>query len=188
MPGKIAELWVEIGAKFESLNKAFSDVEKASQKFGNRLESIGKQLTMKISLPLLAIAGVSIKVAMDTVKTERIFSASMGKMADAGRAWGKQMEESFGLSEHDAREMMATLNIMLKQMGQGEKQSYEMSKGLTELSYNMAAFYGIKSEEAFEKIKSSMMGFTRPLKLLGIAIDDNSVKMWAFKKDRKSVV
>jgi hypothetical protein len=51
-----------------------------------------------------------------------------------------------------------------------------MSEGLTQLSYDMASFYNLKPEEAFEKLKSGIsQERLNHLKALGILVNDNTL-------------
>ena len=55
-----------------------------------------------------------------------------------------------------------------------------MSEGLTQLSYDIASFYNLKPEEAFEKLKSGISGESEPLKELGILVNDTTTKTYAY--------
>ena len=55
-----------------------------------------------------------------------------------------------------------------------------MSEGLTKLSYDMASFYNLNPEEAFNKLKSGISGEAEPLKALGILVNDNTIKTYAY--------
>jgi len=178
---KLAELWVEIGAKLDRFNKAMTDIERASQKMGRKLEAVGKKMTMYITLPLLAIGGASVKMAMDAVESENLFEESMKGMADSARKWSEELRDELGLNSYEVRKNVGTFNVMLKSMGLTENAAYDMSKSLTLLAYDMASFYNLRSEDAFEKIKSALVGMPRPLQELGILVKENTVEAWALK-------
>lgn len=44
----------------------------------------------------------------------------------------------------------------------------------------MASFYNLKPEEAFNKLKSGISGEAEPLKALGILVNDNTIKTYAY--------
>lgn len=65
MAGKVAELWVQIGAKIDSFEKGISDAERAMQRVGKKFSQIGKKLTTRLSLPIAGVGIASIKMSTD---------------------------------------------------------------------------------------------------------------------------
>jgi len=80
---KIGELFVEIGAKLDKFNKGMSDVQKSMQNIGRKLSAVGKQLTMKVTLPIVALGAVSVKAFADFDKSMTESTAIMGKLSDS---------------------------------------------------------------------------------------------------------
>lgn len=97
MPGNLAELWVAIGAKLDNFNKGMSDVDRATQRMGRRLEAVGKKMTMRVTLPLLALGGAAVKMSADFDKGMTESLAIMDNVSPAMRAemekTAKQMSE-----------------------------------------------------------------------------------------------
>ena len=121
----------------------------------------------------------SLKMAADAVESENLFEVSMGNMAAAARAWSEEVREALGLNAYEVRKQMGTFNVMLMSLGLTEEAAYKMSKGLTALTQDMASFYNLPIEEAFDKIASGIMGQVRPLKSLGIVINDTRLEAFA---------
>jgi hypothetical protein len=65
-------------------------------------------------------------------------------------------------------------------MGLGKQQAYDMATSMTKLAYDMSSFYNLPVEEAFEKLSAGITGETEPLKRLGILVDENTVKQYAY--------
>lgn len=57
-----------------------------------------------------------------------------------------------------------------------------MSKKLTELSADMASFYNLSNDMAFEKIRSGISGETEPLKQLGINMSVANLEAYALSQ------
>lgn len=83
--GKIAELWIHIGAKTDNFTRKMSEVEKATQKIGRKMSAIGKNLTMKVTLPIVALGVVSVKAFGDFDKAMTESLAIMGDVSNAMR-------------------------------------------------------------------------------------------------------
>jgi len=128
---------------------------------------------------LLGMGVASTKMAMDAEESENLFVESMGSMAKAARKWSIELSDAMHMNEYEIRRNIGTFNVMFLSMGHGTKAAYEMATGLTELSYDMASFYNLKPEEAFQKIRSGIVGMSRPLKDLGILLEETTIKQYA---------
>jgi len=188
--GSLGTIWAELGLKLnkfdEGLRNAEAKIKTAEQKLeglqkaSERLSSAGKKLTLGISLPLAAAGGAVIKFAMDAEESENLFKESMGNMADAARKWSEELSDSLGLNEYELRKNVGTFNVMLNSMGMGEQAAYGMATSLTKLAYDMASFYNMKPEEAFQKLQAGITGEIEPLKRIGILVNENTIKIYAY--------
>ena len=75
------------------------------------------------------------------------------------------MATGFGIGELQAKQFAGTLGAMTKSMGLTDEAVYDMSTNLTQLAGDMASFYNLDTEEAFEKIRAGISGETEPLTL-----------------------
>jgi phage-related minor tail protein len=160
----------------ESMDKAGAKMKAV----GDKISSAGKTLSTAVTLPLLGIGTAATKMAMDAVESENLFEVAMGGVADDARKWSEETSKALGLNAYNVRNNMATYNSMLTSMGLATDESLEMSEGLTQLSYDMASFYNLNPEEAFNKLKSGISGEAEPLKALGILVNDTTVKTYAY--------
>lgn len=177
----IKSLLVKIGADISEFKTAMDGVQSKTAKMGQDMSSVGKTLSLGVSLPLLGVGVAATKMAMDAVESENLFEVSMGNMAAVARNWSNEVSESLGLNQYEVRKTVGTFNVMLKSMGQNEEGAYGMSKGLTQLSYDMSSFYNLRPEEAFEKLQAGISGEIEPLKRLGIVIREADVEAYALK-------
>lgn len=79
----LAELNVRIGARIEQLEKGLRRADRSIQGFARRMDQVGNQLTLAISAPLAAIAGLSLKTAADFDVLEKGITTAM---TSAGRS------------------------------------------------------------------------------------------------------
>lgn len=189
---KIGDLFVLLGLDIKDYQKGLKDaenktkqtaktIEDAFKKTGENLKKIGQNMALVITAPLMLIGRNMIKMAMDAVESENLFEVSMGNMADAARQWSIELSKALGLNQYELRRNVGTFNVMLRSMGLGEQAAFNMAKGLTQLAYDMASFYNLKPEEAFEKLRSGITGEAEPLKQLGIIVLDETAKQYAYK-------
>lgn len=190
MPAKeiIDELIVRIETDYSQattgltkFNKVLEDESNKALKKVEALSSIGTKLSLGITAPLLLIGKASLDMSMNVVESENLFEVSMGNMAGAARSFSEELNGSLGLNASEVRKSTAVFNAMFSSMQIATDKSFDMSTGLTQLSYDLASFYNLKPEEAFNKLKSGITGETEPLKALGILLDETTIKTYAYK-------
>ena len=182
------KLKITITGDSTSVKRAFGEVDKSIKttedklkSAGRTMTSIGTKMSLAVTAPLVLIGKKSLDMAMDVVESENLFEVSMGNMADAAREWSETFSEAVGLNQYEVRKQVGTFNVMLKSMGLTEDAALDMSQGFTELAYDMASFYNLKPEEAFSKIKSGVVGMSRPLQDLGIIVNETTIQAYAYK-------
>lgn len=176
---QVGSLWVRLGIIDKDFEQGLKKAERDLNRFGNRLSSLGQRLTTGLSIPLALVSGAAIKLGMDAVESESLFSVSMGKMADSAREWSEELRKNLGLNAYELRKNVGMLYTMFNSMKMGEQASYDMAKGLTQLAYDMASFYNLNPEEAFQKLQAGITGEVEPLKRLGIVVNETAIKQWA---------
>ncbi len=177
---EIKSLLVKISADVSELAKALKDSKSKLQEVGRSFQTIGAGLSAAVTLPLVGIGTAAIKAAMEAQESENLFEVSMGEMAGAARAWSEDLRKQLGLNAYEVRKNVGTFYNMFDAMGLGSKSAYELSTGLTKLAYDMASFYNLNPEEAFQKLRAGITGEVEPLKRLGIVVDEASVKTYAY--------
>jgi hypothetical protein len=133
------------------------------------------------AVSILGIGIASAKVASDSVETENLFTQSFGDMADAADKWAKEYSKSLNLFEVDTKKALGTFFLMISGMGIATDKAFEMSKGLTELTGDLASFRNLSIDEAFTKISAGLTGESEPLKRLGIIVNEATIQLLAQK-------
>lgn len=178
----IGSLFIEVQSDNAKLDKSLKKSTGLFDGFGKKIETVAKTALLAGSAAFVALGVKATKMAMDAVESENLFTVSMGKMAAAARSWSEELSKSLGLNEYELRKQISTFTVMFDSMGLGTEKAYEMSAGLTELAYDMASFYNLRPEEAFEKLQAGITGEIEPLKRLGILVNENTVKTVAYSK------
>lgn len=163
----------------EKFQKKLGTASDSLGKFASGADRVGKQLSLGVTAPIVAIGGACLKTAMDAVESENLFEVSMGGMAKAARDWSVELNKNLGLNDYEIRKVIGTFNVMFSSMGVGKQASFDMAKGLSQLTYDMASFYNLKPEEAFQKLQAGISGEIEPLKRLGIIVNETMVTQYA---------
>lgn len=176
----LEELKVKISVDLKELEDGLKKSEKQLGEVGASLKDLGGKLTVGVSLPLLAVGAASVKMAMDVVESENLFEVSMKGMAQEARNFSVKLRDQLGLNEFETRKNVGTFYNMFEAMKLGSQSSFKLATGLTLLANDMASFYNLNPQDAFDKLRAGITGEAEPLKRLGILVDENTVKRAAY--------
>ena len=164
-------------------NSTIASLKKSADKTQSGVTSAFKKLkTGIVALGIGKVIKDSIQLGMDAIESDNLFEVSMGNMADSVRDWSEEVGNALGLSATEMRKNVGTIYNMTTSMGLAEDNALKMSKGITLLANDMASFYNLSTDEAFNKINAGITGETEPLKRLGILVDENTVKQVAYQQ------
>ena len=132
---------------------------------------------------LLNIGKDAIQAASDLQEVQNVVDVTFG---DAGakkiEAWAKSAGSQFGLTETQAKRFTSTLGAMMKSAGLTGDEIVDMSTDMAGLAADMASFYNLDFDTAFQKIRSGISGETEPLKQLGINMSVANLNAFALQK------
>lgn len=170
-------------AALTSLRKVGSGTMGVLQK-GAKLAAVGLVgLTVAGVVALGAVAVKGVQVASDLQEVQNVVDVTFGEQGSAKiDSWSKSLLNAYGLSELSAKKYSSTLGSMLKSSGMTDEQTMQMSRSLTMLAGDMASFYNLDSETAFEKLRAGISGETEPLKQLGINMSVANLEAYALSQ------
>lgn len=166
------------GKKWDkSANDSTSSIEKQFAKMAGNI--IGKLTAAGIGAVLLNWGRDAVEAASDLAEVQNVVDTVFGDGAAKIETWSKQAGQQFGLTETQAKKFTSTLGAMMKSSGLAGSQIVDMSTDLAGLAADMASFYNLDFETAFEKIRSGISGETMPLKQLGINMSVANLEAFA---------
>lgn len=124
----------------------------------------------------------SLSVASDLAEVQNVVDVTFGEGASQINAWAKSAKNAFGMGELKAKQFSGTMGAMLKSMGFTGDEVMGMSTNLVQLAGDMASFYNLDHETAFEKIRAGISGETEPLKQLGINMSVANLEAYAMSQ------
>ncbi len=157
----------------EEVDTAVQDASDSTSVFGDVLKAnlVSEAIiegVKELASALSDFAKEGLELASDLQEVQNVVDTTFGDGASKINTWAKSAAEGFGMSELSAKQFSGTMGAMLSSMGLSKNEVYDMSTAMTQLAGDMASFYNLDSEEAFEKIRSGISGETEPLKQLGI--------------------
>lgn len=196
----------ELVAALSKLKGTVSGLNKASKelnKLGNSMEDL-KNKSAGVEKLSKSLTGLKTKMAVITIAAQKAFSAigswvnsmnsyvenvnlftvSMGEYADEAMEYAEAVNEALGV---DVSEFIRNQGVFMSLgtgFGLATDKAYEMSKGLTELSYDLASFFNISldavGDGAFYKVRSGFAGELESMRNLGFALSNASIQQVAY--------
>ena len=166
----IKEITKAIQAEGKNWDKAAGSATSGIEdKFASMTKGILAKLTAAgIGAALLGWGANALEAASDLREVQNVVGTVFGDGAQQIENWSKKAGQQFGLTETQAKKFTSTLGAMMKSSGLAGNEIINMSTDLAGLAADMASFYNLDFESAFEKIRSGISGETMPLKQLGI--------------------
>ena len=183
----------------QTLKETTQEIEKESQKWDKSVKrstdemekSFGKALdtqriknwALEAGRYVVDFAKQAISAASDLQEVQNVVDVTFGE-SGAGKieTWARKAGAQFGLTETQAKRFTSTLGAMMKSAGLAGPEIVNMSTDLAGLAADMASFYNLDFDTAFQKIRSGISGETEPLKQLGINMSVANLQAFALQK------
>lgn len=192
----------EITADGRHAKAAVDDVVKAMEKAGKKVDATTKETAENaeknasnaiknilaaisaaaIAKKILDIGKAAVQAASDLEEVQNVVEVTFGEGASQIESWAKRAGTQFGLTETQAKRFASTMGAMMKSAGLAGPEIISMSTDLAGLAADMASFYNLDFETAFQKIRSGIAGETEPLKQLGINMSVANLEAYALSK------
>ena len=167
--------------------KGLSSLEKSASATGQIMQGVfSANLLEKGIEKIVEIGQKGIQLASDLEEVQNVVDVTFGEGAAKIEEFANSASSSFGLTELQAKQFTGTIGAMVKSMGLTEQEALDMSTSLVGLAGDMASFYNLDHETAFDKIRSGIAGETEPLKALGINMSVANLEAYALSKGIKT--
>lgn len=181
-----------------SIGKVTMDLETNAGPFQKQLNGIAGKSTNMVTSAFkkmgAAFAGAfavkklvdfgkeAINLASDLEEVQNVVDVVFGESAEQVNNFAKSALNAYGLSELSAKQYASTMGAMLKSMGLSNKAVLDMSQSITALAGDMASFYNLDGDDAFNKLRAGISGETEPLKQLGINMSVANMEAFAMSQ------
>ena len=159
----------------------------AADSMGDSFVSMAKNIAAalaasKVVNTLVSWGKAAVEAASDLEEVQNVVDTTFGDGAAQIETWAKKAGKQFGLTETQAKKFTSTLGAMAKSAGLAGPEIVTMSTDLAGLAADMASFYNLDFETAFQKIRSGISGETEPLKQLGINMSVVNLEAFALQQ------
>ena len=175
----IQEAREELARASAALDQLEDHTNKSTDAFSRLAKAIGLVMIARKALDTIK---TGIDYASDLAEVQNVVDVTFGSATEAINSWSKECLAAYGMNEVSAKRYAGTIGAMLKSSGLAGDAIVDMSKDMVGLAGDMASFYNLDRETAFEKIRSGISGETEPLKQLGINMSVANLEAYALSQ------
>lgn len=175
----IQEAREELARASAALDQLEDHTNKSTDAFSRLAKAIGLVMIARKALDTIK---TGIGYASDLAEVQNVVDVTFGSATEAINSWSKECLAAYGMNEVSAKRYAGTIGAMLKSSGLAGDAIVDMSKDMVGLAGDMASFYNLDLETAFEKIRSGISGETEPLKQLGINMSVANLEAYALSQ------
>ena len=174
----------------KGLSESFKQSTRYVAKFGQLVKAsfLGSTIASGVSIltnKVIELGKESIQLASDLVEVQNVVDTTFGKNASQIDAWAKTTLKAYGITELQAKQWSGSMGAMLKSSNITNEDMLIMSTNLAGLAGDMASFYNLDHDNAWQKIRSGIAGESEPLKELGINMSVANLEAYALAQGIK---
>ena len=176
----------KIGSEIKAIIGWFQRLGSGSS--GLKTASFNLSALFKTAIGFKAIQGLvdfgrsAVDLGSQITEVENVVDVSFGSMSDKAYQFASTAKEQFGLSELAAKTYSGTMMAMLKSSGVAQNAASDMSITLAGLAGDMASFFNLDTDVAFQKIRAGISGEIEPLRQLGINMSVANMEAYALSQ------
>ena len=182
---RLAQTRAELSQVTKELEKNKTVLGKTSEEWenlGDKMTGIGKNLTLKLTAPILAAGTAVFKLGADYEQALGKLETVFGDNSKAIEKWAENSIEDFGLAKKNAIEMVADFGALFQGMGISLKKTEEWSKTLAERTMDLANFYNYSVEETITALNAIVTGQAEPLRKFAVNMTQAALQEYAYAK------
>ena len=170
---KSKKVSVDIKQTGDASKSAATSVNKLSGSFLTQAIRITAVIALYRKLSGVISDGVA--NSANYIKSLNMYTVSLGEYADNATKYGETVSDALGIDIASWQKTQGIFQTLITGFGvTGDKAAY-MSQNLTQLTYDIASFYGITNEEAANKLKAALSGRLEPIRKLGYDLSQSKL-------------
>lgn len=149
------------------------------KQIGAKMTEVGKNMTQKVTLPIVAGYTAAAKYASDYEENLNKIDVAFGVQSQAVKDWANTARTEFGLSKVQATEAASAFGALGKGIGLSEKDAADMSTTLAGLSADLGSYFNTGVDESAKALEGIFTGESEALKKFGVVMTDTNLEKFA---------
>lgn len=184
----LASINVKFNVDIREFSTDMQNTLRSFDKWGQQLQSVGRNLSAFVTLPILGAGGAAVKFASDLEESTNKVDVAFGNSAAAVKDFSETTLTSIGVSKGSALEMASLFGDMSTSMGLSRSEAAKMSTSLVTLAGDLASFKNIGIDQAQTALAGIFTGETESLKRLGVVMTEAALQEYAYSKGIRTKV
>lgn len=184
----LASINVKFKVDLKEFSKEMQNQLREIDKFGQKMQSVGRGLSAAITAPVLLAGGAAIKFASDYEESMNKVDVAFKTSSSQVKTFAKDTLQNFGIAEGSALEMASLFGDMATSMGLPQSAAAKMSTSLVGLAGDLSSFKNIGIEQAQTALAGIFTGETESLKKLGIVMTEAALQEYAYAQGIRTKV
>ena len=181
MATEVGGIFVALRAKLGPFKKDLAGAAAMFKATGARMQSVGRSLSLGLTLPLAAIGGATFKMAADAAENAQKFEVVFGDMAEGMLKWIDELKKSVPATTAELQAMTSEMQDLLQPFGIAPELARDLSKAMVALAGDLASFNNTKMTDVLRDIRSGLIGQAEPLFKYGVDVRVAAVKTKALE-------
>lgn len=177
--GRIKSSCNGISSAYKSVGKGSSALTLATTRVSSMVKAF---IGLRAVQALYSWSKEAVSLGSSITEVENVVDTAFGNMSQKAYDFASTASSQFGLSELAAKQYSGTMMAILKSSGVAQSAASDMSLTLAGLAGDIASFYNIDTDLAFEKIRSGITGEVEPLRQLGINMSVANIEAYALSQ------
>lgn len=184
----LASINVKFNVDLSDFSSQMQNSLRGIDKWGQKLQSVGRNLTAAVTLPVAAAGAAAVKMASDYEESVNKVDTAFKTASPVVKEFAKTTLEASGIAEGTALDMSANFGDMATSMGLPVTAAAKMSTSLVALAGDLASFKNIGIDQANTALNGIFTGETESLKMLGVVMTEANLQQYAYSQGIKEKV
>lgn len=149
------------------------------KEIGNKMQSVGRSMTTKVTAPIVAGYTLASKYASDYEENLNKLDVAFGENSESVKEWANTARTAYGLSKVQATDAASAFGALGKGIGLTEKEAADMSTTLAGLSADLGSYFNVGVDESAKALEGIFTGESEALKKFGVVMTDTNLKQFA---------
>src|SRR5688572_27380520 len=176
--GKIA---LDVGGFLKGITKSkegMLTLIDAGQRLGDGMKNVGRNMTVGITLPIVALGAASVKAASDFEETKNKAIVVFGEMSDSVVANANKAATALGVSKTQYLDYASSIGAALTAGGMGIKESTDLAEQAVKHFADLASFHNAQVQDVAAAWQSAIRGQYEPIQKYFPFITDSYIKTY----------
>lgn len=170
MATQVAELVAKLRMDNAEFDKGADAAASKMSAVGDKMQSVGKKMTIGLTAPLALLGKASFDAASDLNESMSKVKVVFDDMAPAVVKWSKTSATAMGISQQAALEAAGTFGTLAQAMGVMQGPATDMSMKLVQLASDIASFNNANTDEVLLALRAGLVGEAEPLRKFGVSL------------------